>query len=64
MNEEAFKTQFISSFLAAWCANKYEECSRTVDHEILSRPPVKEAEFLANAAWDEYVDKIINVNTG
>ena len=64
MKEECFKTQFISSFLATWCVNKYEECCRTGTLEILSQPPVKDAEFLANAAWDEYVDKIINVNTG
>ncbi|MBA2483455.1 MAG: hypothetical protein H0V39_03350 [Nitrosomonas sp.] len=64
MNEETFKTQFISSFLAIWCANKYEECCNTDTREILNQPPVKDAEFLANAAWDEYVDKILNVNTG
>jgi hypothetical protein len=64
MNEESFKTQFISSFLAIWCATKYEECCNTETREILSQPPVKDAEFLANAAWDEYVDKILNVNTG
>lgn len=64
MNEESFKAQFISSFLATWCANKYEECCNADTREILSQPPVKDAEFLANAAWDEYVDKITNVNTG
>ncbi len=64
MDEESFKTQFISSFLATWCVNNYVDCFNTETREILSQPPVKDAEFLANAAWDEYVDKILNVNTG
>lgn len=55
-SEKLFKAQFISSFLATWCANNYEDAISSGNHEILHRPPVEDAEFLADKAWDHYQD--------
>ena len=55
--EAVFKMQFIASFLAAWCANNYDDyCARgwtgKMDH-----PPVEDATYLADQAWKEMKKK-------
>ena len=49
--EELFKTQFIASFLAAWVANHYDMACARGEHDKLSNPPVEDARFLADEAW-------------
>lgn len=52
MTEENFKNQFICQFLATWCATHYDEyCSHGL-HDRLENPPVEDAEFLAQKAWE------------
>lgn len=53
MDEKAFKTHFIATFLAAWVASNYEESCIRGQHERLNHPPAEDAEFLANKAWEE-----------
>lgn len=49
-----FKQQFVASFLAAWCANHYDDyCMRNL-HKELESPPVEDADFLAGTAWETY----------
>ena len=54
MNEIEFKQQFISCFLASWCAVNYTDYCMRGMHEQLSNPPVEDAIHLANDAWAEY----------
>ena len=53
--EKLFKSQFIATFLASWCANNYEAACDSDNHEALYTPPVEDAEFLADQAWAHYM---------
>ncbi len=51
-DELHFKRQFAIQFLASWTAVHYTEyCGRGMQEE-LERPPVSDAEYLAQKAWD------------
>lgn len=51
--EKKFKDQFIVTFLSTWVANNYDDACIHSKHEMLNRPPVEDAEFLADKAWEE-----------
>jgi len=53
MNEKEFKNSFVSTFLATWSANNFEKCCSTGTQERLSNPPVEDAFFLADEAWNK-----------
>lgn len=54
MSKKAFKENFISTFLASWCASHWDDyCSRGLRKE-LENPPIEDAIFLANKAWTKY----------
>lgn len=53
MTQAEFRSQFICQFLATWCATHYDEFCLYGKQESLERPPVEDAEFLAEAAWKE-----------
>ena len=55
MLEEVFKAQFIASFCAAWCAANYDMANATGKPEYLEKPPMEDAIFLADCAWDEWL---------
>ena len=57
MNEQLFKQQFIACFCASWCANNYDEMCANNKHEWLNHPPIEDAGFLAQKAWEEYKSK-------
>jgi hypothetical protein len=54
-NGQEFKRMFAAQFLASWVATNYNDyCARGLqDH--LETPPVEDAVFLADKAWDHYV---------
>lgn len=54
MDEKTFKTQFIATFLASWCAKHYEDACMRGEHDRLMHPPVNDAEHLADCAWEEW----------
>ena len=55
VNESDFKSNFISTFLATYCAVNYADfCARGL-HKELEHPPVEDAVFLANTAWEEMI---------
>jgi hypothetical protein len=56
MDEKTFKNNFITTFLATWVANNYDEYCMEGKQEQLSKPPVEEAIFLADEAWNEFVE--------
>lgn len=58
MNEQEFKRHFVATFLATWCANNYNDCCATGQHDMLSNPPVEDAKFLADEAWEKYREQI------
>lgn len=62
MNEEQFKMNFVSTFLASWCANNYEEFIRWDHYCNLKRSPVNDAVDLANHAWADYAVKTGLIN--
>lgn len=48
----AFIDVFVSTFLATWCATRYDDyCSRGWQ-DRLSNPPIEDAEFLAGEIWE------------
>jgi len=53
MKRNEFIEQFTTTFLATWCVNNYDDACRRSDHKRLEHPPVEDAEYLANCAWDE-----------
>lgn len=55
---KAFRRQFIASFLAAWCANEYNEACAEGTQDRLSSPPVEDAKFLADKALEHYIETI------
>lgn len=59
ISEQAFKTQFIASFLAAWVAKHYDMACARGEHDKLGRPPVEDAQFLADEAWKELAKKLL-----
>ena len=59
MDEARFKEQFIAAFLATWVAQNYGECCYRGTQERLEHPPVEDAKFLADAAWDEIKEKLL-----
>lgn len=53
-----FKTAFISQFLASYVAVHFDNrCSRGLQ-ETLERPPVEDAEYLAEKVWEHYCKTI------
>ena len=51
--EADFKAHFVPTFLASYCATNYADfCARGL-HAELEHPPVEDAVFLANEAWEE-----------
>ena len=53
MTKQEFIEQYKVTFLATWAAKNYEDyCMRGIQ-EQLETPPVEDAQFLAEAAWEE-----------
>ena len=55
-DERAFKLQFIANFLSTWCATEYNNACINGEHRRLEKPPVEDAEYLADTAWAYYVE--------
>lgn len=53
MTEQAFKDQFKVTFLATWAATNYNDYCMNNMQEQLSHPPVEDAIFLADEAWQK-----------
>lgn len=54
-DEEKFKKDFVTQFMASWAASNYDDyCSKGLWSE-LCRPPIADAEFLADRAWNHMV---------
>lgn len=54
IKEDKFKENFISTFLATWTANNYNDYCIQGKQEDLEHPPVEDAIYLADKAWIEY----------
>lgn len=53
-DELHFKRQFAIQFLASWSATHFTEyCARGMQEE-LAMPPVEDAKYLAQTAWDHW----------
>ena len=58
-DEREFKRQFAVQFLASWVATHYTEyCARGMQ-ETLETPPVEDAEYLAQKAWEQWCSIIL-----
>lgn len=53
LTKQQFVDQFVCNFLAVWCANNYADMCALGKHEVLENPPVEDAKFLAEAAWEK-----------
>lgn len=53
-DDQKFKMNFVSTFLATWCANEYTNVCMRGEQVRLNTPPVEDAEFLAEQAWAHY----------
>lgn len=55
MSRNEFIDAYVVQFLAAWTAQHYEDyCSRGLHNELES-PPIEDAIFLAEKAWERLV---------
>jgi len=57
--EKEFKANFVSTFLATWVANHYDRACAEGRHDTLEKPPVEDAEFLADKAWRHYEEIVL-----
>lgn len=57
MNRQQFIDQFVTQFLASWCAKNHGDyCARNL-HESLYNPPIEDAQDIAEEIWERhYVD--------
>jgi hypothetical protein len=53
-DERAFKQQFVTQFLASWTAVHYTEYCQRGEQDVLEHPPVEDAAYLAQKAWEEW----------
>lgn len=56
MSRHEFVRAFVASFCASWCANNYNEFCTNGQQEKLSNPPLEDAVFMAEAAYDKWYD--------
>lgn len=54
LTKEQFVDQFVVNFISTWCANEYDDACMNSQHERLNTPPVEDASFLAEKAWEHY----------
>ena len=52
MNKEEFIEHFAVTFMATWVANEHSNACMTGNHDMLKEPPVEDAYFLAEKAWE------------
>lgn len=53
-DELEFRKQFAVQFLASWAAVHYTEyCGRGMQ-DVLATPPVEDAEYLSQKAWEQW----------
>ncbi len=57
MDKETFINNYVTTFLATWTANEYPMACMTGTHKKLHEPPVEDAYFLAEKAY-EHIQKI------
>jgi hypothetical protein len=58
MIDAEFKQTIAAAFIGSWLANNYYDACHRGEQERLSRPPVEDAEFLAEKAvqqWNKLV---------
>lgn len=51
-----FKRQFVVQFLACYCASNFRDMCSSGRQSVLEKPPVEDAEFLAETAWRHWND--------
>lgn len=56
MNEKTFKENYISTFLASWAAQNYEDYCILGKQEDLKKPPIEDAVYLADCAWNVFLE--------
>lgn len=54
--KEVFVGDFVTAFLATWCANNYDEICMRGQHDRFDRMPVEDAFHLAEKAWKQASD--------
>jgi hypothetical protein len=59
MEKKAFRENFISTFCATWCANNYLQYCMEGKQKELGKPPVEDAAFLADEAWEHYKKNVL-----
>ena len=55
LDEQRFKEQFVATFLATYVAQNYTDNCMRGNHKASENPPVEDAAYLANKAWEKYL---------
>jgi hypothetical protein len=53
-DELAFRRQFVTQFLASYCAANFNDFCSSQRHHLLEKPPVEDAEYLSGTAWEHW----------
>jgi len=56
LKEKKFKEQFKVTFLATWAATNFNDYCMNGMQESLENPPVEDAIYLADKAWEKLND--------
>ncbi len=55
-DELAFRRQFVTQFLASYCASNFNDyCARGMQ-DLLETPPVEDADYLSLSAWQHWCE--------
>jgi hypothetical protein len=55
LDETEFKRQFVAAFIGSWCSKHYENDCENGAHSHTENPPVEDALYLADKAWEKYM---------
>ncbi len=55
LSRDAFIAHYAAAWLAAMSVHVYDDCCSRGDHSRQDKPPVEDAVFCAEAAWDHLI---------
>jgi len=57
-SDDQFINTFVTTFIATWCANHYDEACAKEKHQTLYHPPIEDAKDIAISILGIHQDKL------